>query len=103
MIWRMEELAIEENVPFAHAPTDCILNDDDLRRAAAYSAYGSWLIKRMDGETDGPSLLALWREIARTPQGSPIRGFSLTYDDFVLAEIGLVEFLFRNSIEGRPT
>lgn len=44
----------------------------------------------MDGTTDGKSVLALWREIAWHPAGSPIKNFSLQYRDFIAAEESLV-------------
>ena len=58
----------------------------NYRRLAAYSTYGYWLLQRLDGHSDGVSLLALWREIAYEPAGSPMQNFKLKYEDFVRAE-----------------
>jgi hypothetical protein len=66
---------------------------ESLRRLAAYSTYGYWLLQRMEGVSDGVSILALWREIAYERAGSPIKGFQLKLEDFVEAETGLVGFL----------
>ncbi len=60
-------------------------------RAFANSTYGYWLIQRLDGYTDGPAVLALWREIAWSRMGSPIQGFHLRLEDFVNAETAIVE------------
>ena len=90
MVDRVVALALEERVPLAHDDAVKITEDEATRRSAAYSAYGYWLIKRMDGTTDGKSVLALWREIAWHPAGSPIKNFSLQYRDFIAAEESLV-------------
>ena len=47
--------------------------------------------RRMKGITDGKSILALWREIAWHPAGSPRKDFKLRYQDFVEAEELLVD------------
>jgi hypothetical protein len=83
---RMAALANEEGV--AVAPERCleIATDPNTRRSAGFSTYGHWLINRLSGRTDGPAILALWREIAWDKQGSPIHGFVLRYEDFEGAE-----------------
>lgn len=62
-----------------------------FRRDAAYSAYGQCLLERIEGAECGPYVLALWREIAWKPEGSPIKGFELIASDFLLAECRLIE------------
>jgi hypothetical protein len=59
-------------------------------RDAAYSAYGQSLLERIRGAECGPYVLALWREIAWKPEGSPIRDFKLTAIDFFEAERRLI-------------
>jgi hypothetical protein len=87
---RVEQLAIEEQIACAPERAEAIATGEATRRAAGYSAYGHWLIKRLDGLTDGPSILALWREIAWNKSGSPIPKFELKQADFVAAEQSLV-------------
>lgn len=96
IVERVAALATEEGL-FA-SPEQChgIANDSSTRRFAAYSTYGQWLINRLSGFTDGPAILALWREIAWTRMGSPIQGFSLRYEDFEFAEKELVRVLQNN-------
>ena len=59
-------------------------------RNAAFSAYGQSLLERMAGRECGPYVLALWREIAWKPEGSPIKGFELTAWDILKAERNLI-------------
>ncbi len=84
--------AVTNSDPCASSMDEATVN---YRRLAAYSAYGFWLLQRLDGYSDGVSLLALWREFAYEPAGSPIQGFKLKYEDFVRAEEALVAFFKR--------
>jgi hypothetical protein len=59
-------------------------------RDAAYSAYGQSLLERIGGSECGPYVLALWREIAWKPEGSPIKDFKLTATAFFEAERRLI-------------
>ena len=93
MAWRIAALAREERLTATEDICRTLATQDETRRLAGYSSYGHWLIKRMDGETDGHSILALWREMAWTRTGSPIKKFELRFDDFVEAEEELVEAL----------
>jgi len=87
---RLGQLASEEGV---RALATASLDHSPFRRQAAYSTYGYWLLQRLEGISDGVSILALWREIAYEPTGSPIKGFTLRVEDFVAAEESLVQFL----------
>lgn len=87
---RVQQLALEEKLRVTRERAEQIVASPTIRRAAGFSAYGHWLIKRLDGLTDGKSILALWREIAWLRTGSPIARFVLKYDDFVAAEKALV-------------
>ncbi len=87
---RLCDLATEEGFPFSRSDAVALIEDKEHRRAACYSAYGFWLIQRTNGITDGSSILALWREIAWTPLGSPRKGFQIQFKDFVNSENLLV-------------
>jgi hypothetical protein len=97
MVERVQALAEEEHLTVAAQRCREIVDDATTRRAAGFSTYGYWLINRLSGHTDGPSVLALWREIAWNREGSPIRDFRLRYDDFAAAE----EHLCR-ALQGLP-
>jgi len=88
---RIAALSLEEEVPLGPGVAAQLVHDRATRRFAGYSAYGHWLIKRMDGFSDGKSVLALWRVIAWHPTGSPIKGFALQYEDFLHAEQSLLD------------
>lgn len=79
-------LAEDHGVEIEESFADKLVTDDETRRYAAYLAYGHWLIRRLSGESDGPSILALWRIIAWYPQGNMRRGFTLELVDFEFAE-----------------
>ncbi len=87
---RVQQLALEEGLRVTHDQAEKITAIPQIRRSAGFSAYGHWLIKRLDGLTDGPAVLALWREIAWLRSGSPIANFVLRYEDFIAAEKELV-------------
>lgn len=90
MIDRVTALALEEGFSLNSEAATNIVQDLAARRSAGYSTYGYWLIKRTEGISDGKAILALWREIAWHPTGSPIREFMLRYEDFVDAEQSLI-------------
>jgi len=91
---RLESLAKETGCQIDSKKVEMLLQPrNSLRRSAAYSTYGHWLLERLEGFTDGVSLLALWREFAYGPTGSPLKEFKLNLEDFVRAEEELVEFM----------
>ncbi|GDY14451.1 hypothetical protein LBMAG53_33290 [Planctomycetota bacterium] len=90
MIMRLRELAEEHGREITESVAAVLVDDESLHRACGYSAYGSWLIQRLDGISDGSSILALWRVIAWKPQGSPIPDFHLNVQDFIAAETSLI-------------
>ncbi|MDX1926421.1 MAG: hypothetical protein SFV81_07885 [Pirellulaceae bacterium] len=70
-----------------------LVTQPSTRRSSAYLTYGHWLIKRLAGESDGPSILVLWRLIAWGPRGGMRRGFTLELNDFKAAESDLLTAL----------
>ena len=93
MVDRVLALAAEHDIAIQRSRAYDLVSTDTTRRSAGYSTYGYWLIQRLDGYTDGPAVLALWREIAWNRMGSPIRGFRLKLDDFVDAETAIIDSL----------
>jgi hypothetical protein len=82
-------LAQEEGIPLSGDLAAAVAGGPFLRDAA-YSAYGQNLLERIGGSECGPYVLALWREIAWKPEGSPIKDFKLTASDFFEAEGRLI-------------
>lgn len=93
MVERAAALAAEDDLDVDEATVRTWLEDADRRRSMAFSAYGASLVDRVRGATDGPSTLALWREIAWNRQGSPIKEFRLARADFLEAERHLLRVI----------
>jgi len=70
----LRALAIELACP----PADALADDPSLRDSLALATYGHDLLRRLDGVSQGPASLALWRRFAWTPEGSPRPRFALT-------------------------
>lgn len=90
MIECVAELAKENEIDVPEELVKQLVKRTNMRWHAAYVTYGHWLIRRLDGETDGPSILALWRLIAWDPRGGMRRGFKLELQDFRAAEEVLI-------------
>jgi hypothetical protein len=93
MVDRVAGLAREEGIGATDAAVAAVVSGDETRRSAAYSAYGYWLIRRLDGHTDGPAVLGLWREVAWKRTGSAIQGFRLRHEYIVAAEEAIADAL----------
>jgi hypothetical protein len=69
---------------------DAVLNalakDAERRPALSLCAYVDDLFRRFAGGGDGPAALALWRDFAWKPTGSPRHAFRLTARDVLAAE-----------------
>lgn len=90
---RVTALAREEGIAADTQHVAAVVRGVQTRRQAAYSAYGHWLIERLDGHSAGRAVLSLWREIAWNSTGAPIAGFTLRYQDFIDAEDALLNGL----------
>lgn len=86
MLDRLIELAHEHSVKMTISDAEKLIAKPECRVAAAYSAYGYWLIQRTQGLTDGPSILAIWRHFAWSDAGSPRKEFRLQYEDIQKSE-----------------
>jgi hypothetical protein len=87
---RLIMLAEEEGVQIDRETAATIADDPAFLRNAAYSAYALSLLERIRGDEGGLYALALWREIAWKPEGSPIKDFQLKADDILDAERQLI-------------
>ncbi|MBA3700262.1 MAG: hypothetical protein H0W78_15565 [Planctomycetes bacterium] len=92
MALRARALATEHGIALEESrATELVAGD--LRRDLAYSTYGHWLVQRLDGHSDGPAILALWRNFAWKKTGSPIPDFTLSLQDFIDAETRILAAL----------
>ncbi|WP_254508380.1 hypothetical protein [Anatilimnocola floriformis] len=80
------ELGRANGIELDVGAADRFVAERRYRRSCAYLTYGESLIRRLRGESDGPAVLVLWRQIAWLPSGGMIRGFRLELPDFVAAE-----------------
>ena len=90
---RLEELALEAGIVFREEFANSILGNETNRLDASTSAYASALLDRIKGFSDGPAVLALWRDFSWTRSGAPIRNFKLSAEQILDAESRLVSKL----------
>ncbi|MCX6855378.1 MAG: hypothetical protein NTV80_10795 [Verrucomicrobia bacterium] len=98
-IRRIEMLALEEGLTFNELLSHNSLQNAEVRRSASFAAYGSELLERLNGYSDGPAVLALWRDFAWTSAGAPNRQFKLKAELIHQAEQKLIRIIR----EQRPT
>jgi len=101
-ISRLLMLAEEEGIQIDRDTVATIADDPAFVRSAAYSAYAQSLLERIRGDEGGLYALALWREIAWKPEGSPIKGFQLEVDDILDAERQLIAEMKRHAPTHAP-
>lgn len=94
---RIEMLAREEKMSFDESRILEALDEESLRVSVSLSAYGSALLDRLKGFSDGPAVLALWRDFAWTRSGSPNRKFKLQAQHILEAEQKLLMMLQKQS------
>jgi hypothetical protein len=86
-------LAHEHNLRIDPQVAERLAKDPRTRRSAGYYTYAHWLILRLAGESDGPSILALWRIIAWDPRGGMRPDFEFRIEDIQAAEATLLGVL----------
>ncbi|NND99471.1 MAG: hypothetical protein HKN47_19325 [Pirellulaceae bacterium] len=89
----LRQLALDVDAKADDARLEEIAAGADPAASLALVTYGHQLIRRLRGLTEGPAILALWREFAWDPGGSPKRKFKLRVDDILQAEQRLIEKL----------
>jgi len=90
---RMEMIAREEGLPSFELQIRESLGDESVRLQSSLAAYGAALLNRLKGVSDGPAVLALWRDFAWSRDGSPIRRFKLQSRLILKAEQELFQIL----------
>lgn len=90
---RLEELALEAGAGFNEDGARSILEVESQRLDASRSAYASALLERLQGFSDGPAVLAPWRDFAWNRSGAPIHDFKLRANDILEAESRLLSLL----------
>lgn len=80
------QLALTCGRRISDAEGDALVADPGLSGEIALATYGVHMIRRAAGDSEGPALLALWREIAWTRTGAPVKGFKLDASRMLDAE-----------------
>ena len=73
----VEEIALANGVLMNARIEAALLAGAHLRREVALATYGKELLRRCEGVSSGPAVLALWRQFAWKLSGSPIPDFEL--------------------------
>jgi hypothetical protein len=87
-ITALEQLSGEHNAHLDREQVEKLIDSESAARDAALLAYGQQLVARTHGQSQGPAVLALWREIA-WDKGSPKKGFELETEEILRAEQSL--------------
>ncbi|MGC4119405.1 MAG: hypothetical protein QM765_33530 [Myxococcales bacterium] len=82
----LRALAAEQALMLPEGAADALADDPSLREGLSLAAWARALVRRLEGLSEGPATLALWRGFAWTAQGSPKKVFSLTARDVLAAE-----------------
>jgi len=73
----LQDLIIEQEIQFDSIYIENLVDDLVLKEKIALTTYGLQLIERLKGFNQGLEVLALWREFAWNPKGSPKKKFKL--------------------------
>jgi len=90
-ITTIQQLARDCDTNLDRQQAEQLLDSADTAMNISLLAYGEQLIARTRGMSVGPAVLALWREIAWDPKGSPKKNFQLEAADIVNAEESLAK------------
>jgi hypothetical protein len=82
----LRQLALDAGRTLTEQEASVLCDDEALREDIALLTYGHQLIRRAEGASEGPPVLALWREFAWTRTGAPKQDFTLEVSALVGAE-----------------
>jgi hypothetical protein len=85
----LQQLSWEHNVRLDTQQLEELVDSPTTAADVALLAYGQQLVARTRGTSEGPAVLALWREIAWDTT-APKKNFELTAEDILRAEHSLV-------------
>ena len=87
------QLANDMDIAINDQALESILEDAELRESLALLTYARELLRRCGGAGSGPEALALWRQFAWKPEGSPRKDFKLSAQMMLDAEARLADRL----------
>lgn len=84
----LQQLSFEFNLALDQQQVEQLIESRRSAMDASLLAYGQQLLARTRGHSQGPAVLALWREVAWN-QTAPRKGFELKAEDILRAEESL--------------
>lgn len=84
-VFRLKQLAIENNTSLDESAIDKLIDSPETAIDVSLIAYADQLLERTNGRSDGPAVLALWREIA-WEKNAPRKNFQLEVDNILRSE-----------------
>jgi hypothetical protein len=82
----LQQVAREHNVSLDQDQAMKLIDSPESALEVSLVAYGQQLVARTYGRSEGPAVLALWREIAWHKSGSPKKDFQLEAQSILSAE-----------------
>ena len=92
----LQQLSFKHNLHLDHRQAEQVIDSPQSAMHASLLAYAQQLLERTHGRSQGPAVLALWREIAWT-QTAPKKDFELKAEDVLKAEESLVRAITNSS------
>jgi hypothetical protein len=88
-IMTVQQLSREHDAYLDRDQAEKLVDSKTNATDVAMVAYGQQLVERARGRSEGPAVLALWREFAWEKTGSPKKDFKLDSEDILRAEQSL--------------
>ena len=88
----LQQLAFECDTRLDQKQAEELIDSPDSAMEASMIAYGQQLVARSRGISEGPAVLALWREIA-WDKTAPKKNFQLEADNILTAQESLAKRL----------
>lgn len=88
-IYALKQLALERDSRLDEQEAEKLIDSPDAAMEVSLVAYGQQLMARMRGISEGPAVLALWREIAWDKRGAPKKEFQLEAEHILDAQESL--------------
>ena len=82
----LQQVAREHNTHLNQEQALKLIDSPDTTLEVSLVAYGQQLVARTYGRSEGPAVLALWREIAWDKSGAPKKNFQLEAESILTAE-----------------
>ena len=89
----LQQLAGEHNTHLDQQQAEKLIDSPNSAVDVSTITYGQQLVARTHGRSEGPAVLALWREIAWDKTGAPKKDFQLEAEDILSAEESIAKMI----------